>query len=582
MPELTNKRSPIALFAVLVVSMASCNTLSSHSVTNLEKTTAPAPWTNLNFDNDPQDFQFAIVADRTAGFRPGIFEDAVTKVNLLHPEFVMCVGDLVQGYVPDEAELVRQWDEFDAIADQFTMPFFRVPGNHDLSSTKQEEIWRARFGKTFYSFIYKDVLFLCLNTEDPYRTDNWSSISEAQMDMIKRAIEENPNPRWIFVFMHRPIWAKCPEARPDLWEPIEKLLDGKPHTVIAGHNHLYGKHDVNGLAYYTLGVTGGMQDFWGTTYGSVDHIVWVTMKGGKPDIVNLTLDGILKDDFVLSPDCESVMKLQGVKNNVDVAFSPPAYSDSGNGGAATLIMRNGSKVEVNVNALITPSPTLALLPGSLDVKLDPMSEKRINLSFVTVDTGEQPALDSIEGVFTLTHPLPSGKSAPLRTLKRTFFTGKTAESVRGTNYYFDKGSLEDWTTSGMDKVALINDEDVHAVYGEFNPALTDAYMLSPWPLTVNAKCVDKVAVCLKNESNANGIDLYWITDKDTEWGANNKVINISQKPHSKQYVRYVIETQGNEAWKDTITQFRVDVGRLWGGAALAGKTSVDSITMVEE
>ncbi len=581
MPELTNKCSHIALFAVLVVSMASCNTFSSHSVTNLEKTTAPAPWTNLNFDNDPQDFQFAIVADRTAGFRPGVFEDAVQKLNLLHPEFVMSVGDLVQGYLPDEAELVRQWDEFDAMANQFTMPFFRVPGNHDMSSTKQEEIWRTRFGKSFYSFVYKDVLFLCLNTEDPYRTDSWSSISEAQMDMIKRALEENPNPRWIFAFMHRPIWAKCPEARPDLWEPIEKLLEGKPHTVIAGHNHMYGKHDVNGLEYYTLGVTGGMKDFWGTTYGAVDQVMWVAMNGGKPDIVNLTLDGILKDDFILSKDCESVMKLQGVKNNVDVAFSLPAYSDSGNG-SAMLILRNDSRVEVSMNALMTPTATLALLPGSLDVKLAPQSEQRVKLAFVTPNGGNRPALDSITGIFTVAHPLPSGESAPLRTLTRTFFVGESEALGRGKNYLFDGASLEGWTMEGMSKTALTNDGDIHAVCGEFNTDRSDAFMLSPAGLTINARCVDKVAVCLKNESNANGIDLYWITDKDAAWGANNKVINIGQKPNSRKYVRYVIETQDNEAWKDTITQFRVDVGRLWGGAALAGKTSVDSITMVEE
>ncbi len=30
--------------------------------------------------------------------RPGIFESAVEKLNLMQPEFVMSVGDLVQGH----------------------------------------------------------------------------------------------------------------------------------------------------------------------------------------------------------------------------------------------------------------------------------------------------------------------------------------------------------------------------------------------------------------------------------------------------------------------------------------------------
>ena len=70
------------------------------------------PWTDLQFRNDPDAFQFAIVTDRTGGLRAGVFPDGVRKADLLQPEFVMSVGDLIQGYTEDEAELDRQWDEF--------------------------------------------------------------------------------------------------------------------------------------------------------------------------------------------------------------------------------------------------------------------------------------------------------------------------------------------------------------------------------------------------------------------------------------------------------------------------------------
>jgi len=56
------------------------------------------PWTHLNLYNNPDNFQFAIVADRTGGHRPGVFADAVEKLNLLKPEFVMSIGDLIEGY----------------------------------------------------------------------------------------------------------------------------------------------------------------------------------------------------------------------------------------------------------------------------------------------------------------------------------------------------------------------------------------------------------------------------------------------------------------------------------------------------
>ncbi|GAH98662.1 unnamed protein product, partial [marine sediment metagenome] len=50
------------------------------------------------------------------------------------------------------------------------MPFFYVPGNHDLREVKGSRIlkkkWHERLGRTYYHFKYNDVLFLCVSTED--------------------------------------------------------------------------------------------------------------------------------------------------------------------------------------------------------------------------------------------------------------------------------------------------------------------------------------------------------------------------------------------------------------------------------
>jgi hypothetical protein len=42
-----------------------------------------------------------IVTDRTGGHREHVFRDAMPKVNLLRPAFVMSVGDLIEGYTED-------------------------------------------------------------------------------------------------------------------------------------------------------------------------------------------------------------------------------------------------------------------------------------------------------------------------------------------------------------------------------------------------------------------------------------------------------------------------------------------------
>src|SRR5262249_14438497 len=70
------------------------------------------PWTTLELNNQPRNFQFAIVTDRTGGHRPGVFADAVRKLNLLQPEFVISVGDLIEGYSEDPGQWALEWAEF--------------------------------------------------------------------------------------------------------------------------------------------------------------------------------------------------------------------------------------------------------------------------------------------------------------------------------------------------------------------------------------------------------------------------------------------------------------------------------------
>lgn len=92
------------------------------------------PVTNFHFNTDTNLVQFAILSDRTGGMVPGIFEDAVKKANLLQPQFIMSVGDLINGYSTDKVLIDQQWNEFNTILKPLTVPFSYVPGNHDISN----------------------------------------------------------------------------------------------------------------------------------------------------------------------------------------------------------------------------------------------------------------------------------------------------------------------------------------------------------------------------------------------------------------------------------------------------------------
>ncbi len=92
------------------------------------------PVSHLRLNNDPADFQFVIVSDRTGGHRAEVFSQAVEQINLLQPEFVVCVGDLIEGYTADRQMMAREWREFQGYVSRLQMPFFYLPGNHDLAN----------------------------------------------------------------------------------------------------------------------------------------------------------------------------------------------------------------------------------------------------------------------------------------------------------------------------------------------------------------------------------------------------------------------------------------------------------------
>jgi len=83
------------------------------------------PWTSENFKNNPKNFQFAIIGDRTGGANTqGTFDMALDQLNLLQPEFVINVGDLIEGYPIDEDDLNSQWEESDKMIANCKCPSF--------------------------------------------------------------------------------------------------------------------------------------------------------------------------------------------------------------------------------------------------------------------------------------------------------------------------------------------------------------------------------------------------------------------------------------------------------------------------
>jgi hypothetical protein len=336
------------------------------------------PWTHLNFYNDPKNFKFAIVSDRAGGVRPGVFEDAARKLNLIMPEFVMSVGDFIPGNTADRAQLAKEWAEFDAELKPLKVPFFFVPGNHDINNDVMREVWKERSGVAYYSFIYKNVLFLALDSTG----EKGDIVPDAQVALMKKALDKHPHARWTFVFLHHPLWLYPATSG---FAKIEKLLEGRRHTVIAGHFHRYLHEFRNNTNYYVLASTGGSSELRGPRYGEFDHVTLVTVTDDGPVMANLTLDGILPHDVTTRDDYDLT---ESLAQSADLPYLMLTDREEAvSAGTIYLTLWNPAHRELQIRAKFGHAHEVRMEPSQIELTLPARSEK-----VVVVDVNSSEAI----------------------------------------------------------------------------------------------------------------------------------------------------------------------------------------------
>lgn len=346
------------------------------------------PVTNLKFNTDSGLVQFAILSDRTGGMNPGVFEDAVEKTNLLQPQFIMSVGDLINGYSTDEQLINAQWKEFNDILEPLTVPFFYVPGNHDISNAWMQQEWERRYGKAYYYFIYKNTLFLSLNSQD----DGDYGMKQAQVDYFLSIIKKFVTVKWTFVFMHQPLWAKSNTG----FEKIEAALQDRDYTVFAGHTHNYMLSQRNNRKYFILATSGGGSGRRGEKFGEFDHITWVTLNHAEPKIVNIKLDGLVKEDVVDEAVKKAIRPLTSgswlqVQPHRATTATPKEMNPA-------ILVKNPGTTALSVKGSMPQSKLFNIQPASIDVEVAPGAEQKIN--YTITGTAAHPlnvaTLDPIE------------------------------------------------------------------------------------------------------------------------------------------------------------------------------------------
>jgi len=199
----------------------------------------------------PPALRFAILGDRTGEAVPGVYEEAWRETNLDHPEFVLTVGDTIQG--GNDLTMDAEWrGVLRMLAPYQRYRIFFTPGNHDIWSIASARAFeKYTRHPPHYSFDYKQAHFTVL---DNSRSDEMPA---EELGYLEKDLQLNRNQPVKFIFSHRPSWI-LHVVLGDSSFPLHKLAKryGVKY-VIAGHLHQMLHFELDGVTYLSMASSGG-------------------------------------------------------------------------------------------------------------------------------------------------------------------------------------------------------------------------------------------------------------------------------------------------------------------------------------
>jgi hypothetical protein len=187
------------------------------------------------------------------------------------PAFVLWTGDTISGKQADKPKRIKEeYQEFLEIAATAGVPIFNAPGNHELDdennvpSETMKALYEKHMAEPYGAFNYGNSRFIALNSENvPERRINADSagsengsdamskskseapgaITNTQLALLKKDLDDNQDKAHIFVFMHHPV---APYSAKDGIDPasvkaLQKIFARHNNVsyVVSGHEHMY-------------------------------------------------------------------------------------------------------------------------------------------------------------------------------------------------------------------------------------------------------------------------------------------------------------------------------------------------------
>lgn len=166
---------------------------------------------------------------------------AVRQINALGPDFVVICGDMVH------TANNSSYADFKVIVRAFTMPYYCVPGNHDVGNTPTAETlsnYRVIIGDDYYAMDHKGVSFIFTNTQ------LWKEPVEGESEKQDRWLEGSLKDAFekgypAVIVGHIPLFCRAADGPDEYMNlPVEKRAEllklfeqYKVAAVLGGHAH---------------------------------------------------------------------------------------------------------------------------------------------------------------------------------------------------------------------------------------------------------------------------------------------------------------------------------------------------------
>jgi predicted phosphodiesterase len=255
---------------------------------------------NLFAQKTPKtEFSFVILGDSQFN-KPALFNKIINEVASLSPAFVIQVGDLIKGKLKGKDTTMRQWARFkDQLLPLGNTPYHPVPGNHDVLDKKGNPLpyYKQYWGKTHYSFDYKNTHFTILNSNDGEET----RIGDKQIKWLEKDLKKAQKKAHRMVFFHHPIYIM------KNYERLHALfVKYKVKNVFYGHRHHYEHMERDGIRYVMTNATGkmGTQEL---RSGTFPHFLLATVRDGQFSYAVIKAGSVLPPKAVIPSDNENYL-----------------------------------------------------------------------------------------------------------------------------------------------------------------------------------------------------------------------------------------------------------------------------------